>query len=76
MISTIGNFASRAADKAAFATAHVTHVGEHFLETIGARLLHGRTITAEDRLMDAAVAVISEALAQQLFPTPTPSGGG
>ena len=54
-------------DRAAFATAHVTHVGERFLETIGARLLHGRTITAEDRLMDAAVAVISDALAQQLF---------
>ena len=41
--------------------------GEHFLETIGARLLHGRTITAEDRLMDAAVTVISDALARQLF---------
>ena len=56
------------ADQAAFATAHVTHVGEHFLETVGARLLRGRTITAEDRLMDAAVAVISDPLAQQLFP--------
>jgi putative ABC transport system permease protein len=56
------------ADQAAFATAHVTHVGEHFLETIGARLLHGRTITAEDRLMDAAVTVISHPLAEQLFP--------
>ena len=55
-------------DKAAFATAHVTRVGEGFLETIGARLLRGRTITTEDRLMGAAVAVISDPLAQQLFP--------
>jgi putative ABC transport system permease protein len=56
------------ADEAAFATAHVTRVGEDFLDTIGARLLRGRTITAEDRLMGAAVAVISDPLAQQLFP--------
>jgi putative ABC transport system permease protein len=55
-------------DGAAFATAHVTRVGEGFLETIGAPLMRGRTITAEDRLMDAAVAVISDPLAQQLFP--------
>lgn len=55
------------ADRGAFATAHVTHVGEHFLETIGAPLLHGRTITADDRQMDAAVAVISHALAERLF---------
>jgi predicted permease len=56
------------ADQAEFATAHVTRVGEHFLETVGARLLRGRTITAEDRLMDAAVVVISDPLAHQLFP--------
>ena len=36
-----------------FATAHVTRVGEHFLETVGARLLRGRTITAEDRVRAA-----------------------
>lgn len=50
------------------ATAHVTRIGEGFLQTIGARLLRGRTITAGDRLMDAPVAVISEPLATQLFP--------
>lgn len=55
------------ADHAAFATAHVTHVGEHFLETVGAPLRHGRTITSEDRLMNADVAVISQPLADQLF---------
>jgi putative ABC transport system permease protein len=51
-----------------FATAHVTHVGEDFLETVGAPLLRGRTITAEDRASDARVAVISEPLATLLFP--------
>lgn len=55
-------------DDTAFATAHVTHVGEHFLATVGARLRLGRTITADDRLMDAPVAVISQALAERLFP--------
>lgn len=56
------------ADHAAFATAHVTHVGDHFLETVGAPLRYGRTITGEDRLMNADVAVISQPLADQLFP--------
>jgi predicted permease len=51
-----------------FATAHVTHVGENFLETVGAPLLRGRTITADDRLTDAQVAVISQPLADVLFP--------
>ena len=56
------------ADDAKFATAHVTRVGENFLETVGAKLLRGRTITAEDRMMAAPVAVISDPLAAQLFP--------
>jgi hypothetical protein len=56
------------------ATAHVTHVGENFLETIGAPLLRGRTITAEDRIMAAPVAVISEPLAELLFPATEPIG--
>ena len=55
------------ADKSRFATAQVTRVGEHFLETVGAPLLRGRTITAEDRTMDSPVAVISDPLAKQLF---------
>ena len=57
-----------------FATAHVTHVGENFLETVGATLLRGRTITAEDRMMATPVAVISEPLAAQLFPGKEPIG--
>ena len=57
-----------------FATAHVTHVGENFLETVGAPLRRGRTITAEDRLTDANVAVISQPLADVLFPGKEPIG--
>jgi predicted permease len=51
-----------------FVTAHVTRVGENFLETIGAPLVRGRSITAEDRAMASPVAVISTALADLLFP--------
>ena len=61
-------------DGAEFVTAQVTRVGENFLETIGAPLLRGRTITAEDRIMAAPVAVISEPLAEQLFPGAEPIG--
>lgn len=50
-----------------FATAHVTRVGENFLETVGARLLRGRSITADDRFADADVAVVTESLAVNLF---------
>jgi predicted permease len=57
-----------------FVTAHVTHVGENFLETIGAPLLRGRTITADDRLIAAPVAVISHPLAERLFPGKEPIG--
>ncbi len=59
---------------AKFATAHVTRVGENFLETVGARLNRGRTISLEDRISDAPVAVISEPLAAQLFPGKEPIG--
>jgi predicted permease len=59
---------------ARFVTAHVTRVGEHFLETIGARLLRGRSITVEDRVMASPVAVISDPLAAQLFPETEPIG--
>jgi hypothetical protein len=55
-------------DGTEFVNAHVTHVAEGYLDTIGARLLQGRSITAEDRAGAALVAVISEPLAIQLFP--------
>jgi predicted permease len=61
-------------DGAKFVTAHVTRVGENFLATIGAPLLRGRTITAEDCITAAPVAVISEPLAAQLFPGAEPIG--
>ena len=61
-------------DEERFVTAHVTRVGENFLETIGAPLLRGRTITAEDRIMAESVAVISEPLAALLFPATEPIG--
>jgi ABC-type antimicrobial peptide transport system permease subunit len=57
-----------------FVTAHVTHVGENFLETVGAPLVRGRTITADDRLAAAAVAVVSQPLADVLFPGREPIG--
>ena len=57
-----------------FVTAHVTRVGENFLDTIGAPLRRGRAITADDRIMAAPVAVISEPLAAQLFPGIEPIG--
>jgi putative ABC transport system permease protein len=59
-----------------FATSHVTHVAERFLETVGAPLLRGRTITVEDRIQAAPVAVISEPLAAQLFPDKEAIGEG
>jgi predicted permease len=58
-----------------FVTAHVTHVGENFLETVGAPMLRGRTIAADDRLTAAAVAVISQPLAEVLFPGKEAIGG-
>jgi predicted permease len=51
-----------------FVSAHVTRVAEGYLDTLGARLLKGRGITAEDRGAAARVAVISEPLASRLFP--------
>ncbi len=57
-----------------FVTSQVTRVGENFLETIGARLRRGRTITADDRIRSAPVAVISESLATLLFPATEPIG--
>jgi predicted permease len=62
------NFRAAGASAERFVSAHVTRVGEHFLETMGARLLRGRTITADDRVRSAPVAVISEPLAALLFP--------
>jgi putative ABC transport system permease protein len=50
-----------------FVSTHVTRVAEGYLDTLGARLLRGRSITAEDRGAAGRVAVISESLASKLF---------
>jgi hypothetical protein len=48
--------------------AHVTRVGEGYLNTMGIPLLRGRGIAAEDRAGGELVAVISKALGDKLFP--------
>lgn len=55
-------------DAADFVGAHVTHVAEGYLETLGVPLRRGRGITAEDRSASARVVVISESLAARLVP--------
>jgi predicted permease len=55
--------------------ARFTHVAEGYLETIGARLLRGRSITLEDRAGNSPVTVISESLATRLFPNADAIGG-
>lgn len=57
-----------------FVQAHTTRVEAGYLETIGARLLAGRTIDANDREGAERVVVVSEPLARQLFPTGDPLG--
>ena len=51
-----------------FISAHITRVAEGYLDTLGARLLRGRSISAEDRAAAARVVVVSEPLASRLFP--------
>ena len=67
-------FRAAAPSREKFVTVHVTRVGENFLDTIGARMRRGRTITADDRIRSAPVAVISEPLAALLFPNSEPIG--
>ncbi len=57
-----------------FVPAHTTRVGAGYLETVGIRLLAGRTIDANDRAAGERVVMLSEPLAQQLFPTSNPLG--
>jgi predicted permease len=61
-------------DEAEFVTAQVTRIDERFLETVGAPIVRGRPITSADRTTAAAVAVISEPLAERLFPATEPLG--
>ena len=59
----------------AFVTAHTTRVGPNYLDTIGTRLLAGRSIDANDREGSERVVLLSEPLARQLFPAGDPIGG-
>ena len=47
--------------------AHVTRVGDRYLDTMGIPLLRGRTFTADDTAGGELVTVISKALAEELF---------
>ena len=57
-----------------FVAAHTTRVGVGYLETLGIRLLAGRTIDANDREGTERVVLLSEPLARQLFPASNPVG--
>ncbi len=57
-----------------FVTAHTTRVGPGYLDTLGTRLLAGRTIDANDREGAEQVVVLSEPLARELFPASDPIG--
>jgi predicted permease len=49
-------------------------VGPHYFQTIGTRLLRGRTIDAEDTPASQKVAVINQAFAHKFFPKQDPIG--
>jgi predicted permease len=50
------------------APVHVTRVGDGFLETLGIPLLRGRTFGVEDGAGAEGVVIISQALADRMFP--------
>ena len=58
----------------AFVAAHTTRIEPGYLETIGTRLIAGRSIDASDRDGAERVVLLSEPLARQLFPTSEPLG--
>ena len=57
-----------------FVTAHTTRIAEGYLEAVGIRLLTGRSIDANDRAGTEPVVLLSQPLAQQLFPAGDPLG--
>lgn len=57
-----------------FVVAHSTRVGAGYLDTLGTRLLAGRSIDVNDRDGSPRVVVLSEPLARQLFPGGEPLG--
>jgi predicted permease len=61
-------------DRAAAATTDMYDVGAGFFETLGARLLSGRSFTASDAAAGAPVAIVSRAFAQRTWPGEDPIG--
>ena len=57
-----------------FVTAHATRIGERYLETVGIRLLAGRTIGATDRAGAERVVLLSQPLASEFYPSGNPIG--
>lgn len=64
---------SRQGDSATI-RAHTTRADEHYFQTMGIRVVRGRGITRDDRPGAEPVVVISEPLAQRLFPGAEPLG--
>lgn len=54
--------------------AHVTRVGDGYLETLGIPLVRGRAFDATDGPGAEAVVIVSKPLAEQLFPNADPIG--
>jgi hypothetical protein len=57
-----------------FVPSHTTRIAPGYLETVGIRLLAGRTIGANDGAAAEPVVLLSEPLARQLFPEGNPLG--
>jgi putative ABC transport system permease protein len=60
--------------QSAFVTAHSTRIGPRYLETVGIRLLAGRAIGVDDSARAERIVLVSEPLAEQLFPGGNPLG--
>jgi predicted permease len=54
--------------------AHVTRVGDGYLETLGIPLIRGRQFGVDDRVGAEDVAIVSKPLAERLFPDADPVG--
>jgi predicted permease len=54
--------------------AHITRVGDRYLETLGIPLIRGRQFSAEDRAGAEDVTIVSKPLAERLFPDEDPLG--
>jgi predicted permease len=60
--------------EATFFAAHSTRIAPGYMETVGIRLLAGRTIDVTDRAGAERVVLLSEPLARQLYPGGDPLG--